>query len=115
MRSRSAASTDIACSHAAMARANPLPPTRRLQGARRTGASSSSSRGRNMRITILLLVLVAAPITASAQVFPTDATYVPFRCGAAPMTDGFADEAGSLEERDIVGDVDHAAGLGASD
>lgn len=69
-----------------------------------------------MRTTIILLVLIAVPLTASAQVFPPDGTYVPYRCAPnTPMTDGFADEPGSLEERDIVGDVDNAAGFGASD
>lgn len=70
-----------------------------------------------MRAVIALaFVVIAAPVTAHAQVvFPADSAYSPLRCGAGPMTDPFADESGALNERDIVGDDTHAAGLRASD
>jgi hypothetical protein len=68
-----------------------------------------------MRVAIVLLLLLA-PLVAHAQVvFPADSAYSPLRCGSANMTDAFADEAGALNERDIVGDIDHPAGLRASD
>jgi hypothetical protein len=64
----------------------------------------------------IVLVLLLAPAAAHAQVvFPADSAYLPLRCGNANMTDAFADESGALDERDIVGDVDHPAGLRASD
>jgi MYXO-CTERM domain-containing protein len=70
---------------------------------------------RRLKITIIVL-LVLAPLSAHAQVvFPGDSAYVPLRCGNAVMTDGFADESGALNERDIVGDSGAAAGLRASD
>jgi hypothetical protein len=66
--------------------------------------------------TIIVLAILAVPLAAHAQVvFPADAAYRPLRCGSAPMTDAFADEAGALNERDIVGDAPNPAGLRASD
>jgi hypothetical protein len=68
-----------------------------------------------MRLTIIALLLLV-PVSAHAQVvFPAESAYVPLRCGNAVMTDGFADESGALNERDIVGDGGAAAGLRASD
>lgn len=68
-----------------------------------------------MRIAIVLLLLFA-PAAAHAQVvFPGDSAYVPLRCGNAVMADAAADAPAALEERDIVGDAQAAAGLRASD
>src|SRR5262249_30635602 len=41
--------------------------------------------------------------------------FVAMRCGNAVMTDPFGDVAAALNERDIVGDPGHPAGLRASD
>lgn len=68
-----------------------------------------------MRIAIIVLITLA-PIAAHAQVvFPADSAYSPLRCGAAVMTDAFDDATNARDERDVVGDVDHPAGLRASD
>jgi len=64
------------------------------------------------RNLVLLLSLVAADAHAA---FPPDDAYRPFTCGNAPMTDAVRDEPGATNERDVVGDVDAAAGLRASD
>ena len=66
--------------------------------------------------TTAILILLLAPAAAFAQVaFPVDSAYRPLRCGNGVMTDPFADVAGALNERDIVGDAGHPAGLRASD
>jgi hypothetical protein len=64
----------------------------------------------------IVLCGIVLPATAGAQVaFPADAAWVPLRCGRAAMTDRFADQAGALAERDIVGDAAAPAGYRASD
>jgi hypothetical protein len=64
----------------------------------------------------ILLCCVALPTTARAQVaFPAEAAWLPLRCGGAPMSDGFQDQAGAIDERDIVGDAAAPAGLRAAD
>lgn len=63
----------------------------------------------------VVLCCVVLPATASAQAFPADSAYIPLRCGDAPMRDGVQDQAGALEERDIVGNTDEPAGLRAAD
>lgn len=66
----------------------------------------------------LVLCCVVLPATASAQsspVFPADSAYIPLRCGDEPMRDGFQDQSGALDERDIVGDTGAPAGLRAAD
>ena len=67
-----------------------------------------------MRLTTILLVL-ALPVAAFAQSFPADSAYVPLRCDPTVMIDGFQDQSGALDERDIVGDTGNAAGLRAAD
>jgi hypothetical protein len=63
------------------------------------------------------LCCVALPTTAGAQavVFPPEAAWVPLRCGGAPMSDRLGDEAGAIDERDLVGDAVAPAGLRARD
>jgi hypothetical protein len=63
----------------------------------------------------VLLCCVVLPATASAQSFPSDPAYLPLHCDTAPMRDLFADQAGALDERDIVGDTGAPAGLRAAD
>jgi hypothetical protein len=69
-----------------------------------------------MRNAIIILVLLA-PAAAYAQVtFPADSAYSPLRCNSGVvMTDAFDDATNARDERDVVGDVDHPAGLRASD
>src|SRR5262245_51366709 len=105
-------STTIAWPRMATASTGRSPPTSRPRVARRTAASNSSLRGRPMRIITILFVLVT-PVTAFAQAFPGDGAYAPFHCSASPMVDGFADDANALDERDLVGDDNHPAGLRA--
>lgn len=70
-----------------------------------------------MRIVLasIMLAVVALPAAARAQEFPADAAYVPLYCGDGPMYDGYQDESGALDERDIVGDDDAPAVLRAAD
>jgi len=71
-----------------------------------------------MRLVKLAITLccVVLPATASAQVvFPPDAAWTALRCNRAPMSDGFQDQAGAFDERDLVGNPAAAAGLRASD
>jgi MYXO-CTERM domain-containing protein len=71
---------------------------------------------RSSIITVLVAASVALAATAHAQVvFPADSEFRSLRCGNAVMTDRFADDAGALEERDVVGDTMAAAGFRASD
>ena len=63
----------------------------------------------------VLLCCVVLPATASAQSFPSDPDYFPLYCDTAPMRDLAADQAGALDERDIVGDTGAPAGLRAAD
>src|SRR5262245_49881596 len=68
-----------------------------------------------MKRVIILLILLA-PLTALAQSFPLDTAYVPLHCANGnAMTDDFGDDPNALNERDVVGDVNHPAGLRASD
>lgn len=59
--------------------------------------------------------IVLGSAAAHAATFPPDASYVPWRCGLAPMTDPRADQPPALGERDLVGEAGAAAGLRASD
>jgi hypothetical protein len=69
-----------------------------------------------MRINILALVLAGVGSAAAAPVtFPPDSAYVPFHCGGVVMTDGYRDQAGFIDESDVVGDLTAPAGLRASD
>lgn len=70
-----------------------------------------------MRIVLSSIMLAAAalPAPARAQQFPANAAYIPLSCGDEPMFDGFQDESGALDERDIVGDASAPAVLRAAD
>jgi uncharacterized protein (TIGR03382 family) len=70
-----------------------------------------------MRIVLASIMLAAAalPATARAQQFPADADYFPLYCGDGPSYDGYQDESGALDERDIVGDAGAPAVLRAAD
>ncbi|HWO18147.1 MAG TPA: hypothetical protein VNO30_05205 [Kofleriaceae bacterium] len=63
----------------------------------------------------VVLCCVVLPAIASAQVFPPDSEFIPLRCDDVSMQDGFADQSGALDERDIVGDAGAPAGLRAVD
>ncbi len=70
-----------------------------------------------MRRSLLAFVVIAAAAlpARAAVMFPPDTQWVPFHCGTQVMTDAFADDAGFLKERDLVGDPANAAGYHASD
>jgi len=70
-----------------------------------------------MKIVLTWIVLAAAalPVSALAQQFPADAAYIPLSCDGQPMFDGFRDESGALDERDIVGNAGAPAVLRAAD
>jgi hypothetical protein len=72
-----------------------------------------------MRMLLVTLVagvtLAALAGVANAQNFPADDRYRALRCGRHIMRDGRADEPPNLDERDLVGENDFAAGLRASD
>jgi len=71
-----------------------------------------------MRLVKLAIMLccVVLPATASAQVvFPPDVAWTALRCNRAPMSDGFQDQTGAFDERDIVGNPTAPAGLRAAD
>lgn len=64
----------------------------------------------------VVLACVVVPGAAHAQVaFPSETAWVPLRCARAPMTDPFADQAGAIDERDLVGAAASPAGLRAGD
>jgi hypothetical protein len=65
------------------------------------------------RIGIVLTWLIAAP--AAAQTFPASGEYVTLPCRDGPMVDPFQDEAGAIDERDIVGNDGAPAGMRAVD
>jgi uncharacterized protein (TIGR03382 family) len=68
-----------------------------------------------MRIAILVLVLGVGPAAAAPVTFPPDSAFHPFHCGGLVMTDGYRDQAGFVDDGDIVGDATAPAGLRASD
>ena len=67
-----------------------------------------------MRLAMLALAL-AGGTAAAAVTFPPDSAYVPFHCGGVVMTDGYRDQAGFIDDSDVVGVVTAPAGLRASD
>lgn len=67
------------------------------------------------RCMLVLAIVLATGGIAGAQAFPADDQWEPLRCEGQPMTDLFEDEAGALDERDIVGDTGAAAGMRAAD
>jgi MYXO-CTERM domain-containing protein len=56
---------------------------------------------------------VAVPVGAHAQTFP--ATLSPLYCQRGLMTDGYRDQSGAIDERDIVGTTAEPAGFRAVD
>jgi hypothetical protein len=67
----------------------------------------------SMRIAVLLVMATAGP--AAAQDFPPASDWAALYCDDEPMGDLVADEAGAIDERDIVGDPVAPAGLRAID
>jgi len=70
-----------------------------------------------MRLAIVALSIAATRATpaAAAVTFPPDAAFVPLQCGGVVMVDAFQDQAGFVNEGDVVGSVTAPAGLRASD
>jgi MYXO-CTERM domain-containing protein len=69
-----------------------------------------------MRRVIAAIVLLLAPLAATAahgQSFP--ATFAPLYCQRGYMIDGYRDQAGAIDDRDIVGTVAEPAGFRAVD
>lgn len=69
-----------------------------------------------MRTTIAGIVLTLGSLWAGAargQSFPT--TYAPLYCQRGVMVDGYRDQNGAVDERDLVGTVAHPAGFHAVD
>jgi len=65
--------------------------------------------------SMVLALLAAAATPAHAQDFPADADWEPFHCGDAAMFDDVGDEAGAVDERDLVGDEAQPAGFHFAD
>jgi len=69
-----------------------------------------------MRTFVAAIVLMLAPLFGSAargQSFPT--TYAPLYCQRGFMIDGYRDQSGAIDDRDIVGTTDQPAGFRAVD
>ena len=66
-------------------------------------------------IAMTALFLAAAGQEARAQEFPADPDWEEFHCGADAMWDDAADEAGAVDERDLVGDELQPAGFHYAD
>ena len=69
-----------------------------------------------MRKSIAAIVLMLAPLfgtTARGQSFP--ATFAPLYCQRGYMVDGYRDQSGAIDDRDIVGTTDRPAGYRAVD
>jgi hypothetical protein len=65
-------------------------------------------------LTAIVLTLAALFATAArAQTFP--ATFAPLYCQRGFMVDGYRDQSGAVDDRDIVGTVDRPAGFRAID
>ena len=60
-----------------------------------------------------MIASLAMPAVARAQSFPS--TFSPLYCGRGLMTDGYRDQSGALDERDIVGTSAAPAGFRAVD
>src|SRR3954469_25491804 len=59
------------------------------------------------------IAILAVPASAGAQTFPT--TFSPLYCGRGLMTDGYRDQSGAVDERDLVGTPAQPAGFRAID
>src|SRR3954468_17653456 len=70
---------------------------------------------RNVAVIGLSVVAAAAAVPASvrAQTFP--ATMSPLYCQRGFMTDGYRDQSGAIDERDVVGTTANPAGFHAVD
>jgi hypothetical protein len=69
-----------------------------------------------MRKSVAAFVLMLAPLVstgARGQSFP--ATFAPLYCQRGYMTDGYRDQSGAIDDRDIVGTTDRPAGFRAVD
>lgn len=66
-------------------------------------------------IIVAAVLLVGAGGVARAQDFPADADWEEFHCGDDAMWDDAADEAGAVDERDVVGDELQPAGFHYAD
>ena len=66
-------------------------------------------------IAVAALLLAGAGTEAAAQEFPADADWEEFHCGDDAMFDDAADEAGAVDERDLVGDELQPAGFHHAD
>jgi MYXO-CTERM domain-containing protein len=69
-----------------------------------------------MRRSVAAIVLVVAPLfgtAARAQSFPT--TFAPLYCQRGFMIDGYRDQSGAVDDRDIVGTTQQPAGFRAVD
>jgi hypothetical protein len=69
-----------------------------------------------MRRTVVAIVLALGSLfgaSARAQTFP--ATFAPFYCQRGVMIDGYRDQSGAVDDRDIVGTVAAPAGFRAFD
>jgi MYXO-CTERM domain-containing protein len=64
-----------------------------------------------MLVSILLASLAGS--TARAQTFP--ASFAPLPCQRGVMTDGYRDQSGAIDDRDVVGAADRPAGFRAVD
>jgi len=67
----------------------------------------------SIALALGLVAVAAAP--ARAQDFPADGDWEEFHCGDAAMFDDVGDEAGALDERDVVGDELQPAGFHYAD
>lgn len=69
-----------------------------------------------MRRTVAVMVLALGALSgpaARAQTFP--GTFAPLYCQRGLMVDGYRDQSGAVDDRDIVGTVDRPAGFRAVD
>jgi hypothetical protein len=69
-----------------------------------------------MRKSVAAFVLMLAPLVGSearGQTFP--AAFAPLYCQRGYMTDGYRDQSGAVDDRDIVGTTDRPAGFRAVD
>ena len=69
-----------------------------------------------MRRSVATLVLILAPLFGTAargQSFP--ATFAPLYCQRGFMIDGYRDQSGAIDDRDIVGTTQQPAGFRAVD